>query len=212
MKCITSDECPALPTPPPMLRTTWDGFSNKTQDYFDYFCHMDGKRGTPSNGRRNTVTDIIVHATYDTSTEPDAHKLAVLPASQYFLFRDSTIQQKKLIQFRVTSEGSAFIIISPRAFPLHSSLYLELKKDEIVFGKYNGIAAKELFTEPAELEGVLDLWLYFQSMALYIGKQGNKTRPPETLARFLHKQLPETNHLGLSNIGLGEWVVHEGEV
>ena len=44
LKCITSDECPPLPTPPTGMVSTWDGFSNATGDSFHYFCNMDGKR------------------------------------------------------------------------------------------------------------------------------------------------------------------------
>ena len=154
---------------------------------------------------------ISVHVTLNTSTEPDAHMLSVLKSSKYLLFRDSGTEHRKLIQIRLTSEGSAFIILSPREFPLWSSLYVEVKKDKIVFGKYNGIGAKETSSEPADMDGVLDLWFYFENMFLYIGKQGTRTKPPETIVRFFSKQLPETNHLGFSNIGLGEWILHEGQ-
>ena len=154
---------------------------------------------------------IVVHVTLNTSTDIDTSMLSVLKSSKYHLFRDSGTEQWKLIQMRLTSEGSAFIILSPREFPLWSSLYVEVKKDKIVFGKYNGIDAEETSSEPADMTGVLDLWFYFENMFVYIGKQGIKTIAPETIVTFFSKQLPETNHLGFSNIGLGEWVLHEGQ-
>ena len=153
---------------------------------------------------------ISVHSVLNTSSEKSADRLTVLKSSQYFLFRDSTTEQRKLIQLRVTSEGPAFIILSPREFPLWSTLYVEIKENEVSFGKYNGIGAKEAEKQPADLVGVLDLWFYFEGQFLYIGKQGNKTTPPETIVKFFSKTLPETNHMGLSNTGLGEWIIHEG--
>ena len=151
-----------------------------------------------------------MHILLDTSTPLESQKLTVLQAAQYFLFRDSATEQRKLIQLRVTSKGSAFIVISPREFPLWSSLYVEIAEDEIVFGKYNGIDAKEVDSKAADMTGVLDLWLYFENMFLYIGKQEKEIKPAETIARFFSKQLPAANHLGFTNIGTGEWIVHEG--
>ena len=153
-----------------------------------------------------------MHVKVESSVPVFTPKLEVLQNSQYFHFRDDRKEQKKLVQMRLVSEGgSAFVIISPRSFPLWSTLYLEFQEKKIIFGKYNGISAKETTKKDATLTGVLDLWLFFDGLFVYVGKQGNATVQSETLAKFFSKQMPEVNHLGFSIKGTGEWTIKECE-
>ena len=64
------------------------------------------------------------------------------------------------------------MVLSSREFPLWSSLYLELTEDEVRFGKYNGLGAKQTGSSGGlELAGPqLDLWIFLRNQTVWVGR------------------------------------------
>ena len=158
-----------------------------------------------------------MHKTVETFFEEDADRLAILQSSIFFHFRNVSSEQKKLVQFRLIPSGqspqlAAYMVLSSKSSALWSSMFIEINQDKVVFGKFTGmevIESDERAVKIAKNSGASDLWLYFDGVTVYFGRQGNGSVASETLASFTSFNLPETNHLGLSSLGRVTWTLEK---